>query len=526
MNRCMGCMRIIDSEDGICPHCGYVVGTPQQDERFLQIGSVLMGRYIIGKALGNGGFGITYIAWDSMLEKVVTIKEYFPSGFVTRSQNGVSVKLTDIKMKEQFENGRRKAIEESRCLAKLDNIENVADVFDCFEENNTAYIIMEYLDGITLKDLLNKEGVLSYERALNIIIPVINSLGKVHQKGLIHRDISPDNIFICKDGQIKILDFGSARYAMNQNEKTYTIVLKHGYAPVEQYSSGTSQGTWTDVYATAATLYKMITGLKPVDSIERVANDTLRSPKELHVNLPDYADDAIMRALCVDSSFRTQTMQEFKRGLSGFAVRQTSYKDEMYKDRPVQEYKPNYESSKKSNKTGLWIGLIAIAVAVVVIAALVLSQKEDEPQETTIPTVATTVEQTTEYTTVEQTTEEETTEEETTVQQPKMELQIAGEMTDSVTVAYAESASLIIENMPDDAGNIMAEVEDEDIVSVKITKNIFSKLVSVKDMSVTFIAKNIGQTTVKFYLENYPDVCFYVTADVILALGSQGENNE
>lgn len=522
MKRCMGCMRHIDEMNVDCPYCGYIQNSLPADERFLRPGCVISGRYLIGKALGCGGFGITYIAFDSMIEKTVAIKEYFPSDFVTRADNRISVKLTDPNMLDQFEQGKKRAIKESRMLAQLDGIENVTDVYDCFEENNTAYIVMEYLDGTTLKEVLNQKGKLTYEQALNIIYPVINSLERVHRQNLIHRDISPDNIFICKDGKIKLLDFGSARYALNTVEKTYTIVLKHGYAPIEQYSARSAQGPWTDVYAVAATFYKMITGVKPPNAFERVNNDTLRSPKELGVKIPDYVDDAIMCALCVDSKYRTQDMTAFKRGLSGAQQRQNRYRDELYKDRPVQQYKPAPAQNENKSRAGLIVALSAVFLSVIVIIVAFIAAKnnsDEKPTEITSAEATTLEEKTVAPTTAPTTTEPPTTQETTTeAPKPSIALKIDGELTDSVTVAYIESATLVLENVPKDAGNVLVEVENEDIVSVSIIGNLLNKFVPLSELSVNFSGKSKGNTRVKIYLENYPDVYVDVDVNVILTV--------
>lgn len=522
MKRCMGCMRLIDEGNVDCPYCGYIQNSLPEDERYLRAGSVIEGRYLIGKALGSGGFGITYIAWDSMLEKTVAIKEYFPSDFVARAENRVSVRLTDPKMKEQFDSGKKKAIEESRTLARLDDIENVTDVYDCFEENNTAYIVMEYLEGITLKDLLKEKGKLTYEQAVNLIFPVINSLEKVHRQNLIHRDISPDNIFLCKDGKVKLLDFGSARYALNQQERTYTIVLKHGYAPVEQYSTRSAQGPWTDVYAVAATFYRMITGVKPLNSFERVNNDTLMSPKELGVQLPDYVDDAIMHALCIDGKYRTQNMTEFKRDLSGVQARQNRYKDELYKDRPIRQYNPNPSPENEKSKAGLIVAITAIVVSIIVIVAVVIIAKNGGGSEKATTTVqATTLEEKTVATTAEVTTTEPetTTQPETTkAPDPKISLMINGEETDRITVAYMETATLVLENIPEDAGDIKINVDNEDVLSVNVVGNLLNKFIPLTEFSVTFTGKAKGTANTTIYLENHPEISLTVPVDVILSV--------
>lgn len=529
MKRCMGCMRLIDDNAVICPYCSYNQSEKKENENFLSAGTVLAGRYIIGKALGSGGFGITYIAWDSMLEQTVAIKEFFPSAFVSRTQNGVSVRLSDPKMLEQFETGRRKAIDESRCLARLGDVESVTDVYDCIEENNTAYIIMEFLDGITLKQRLEERGKLTFEEAMKIIMPVINSLAKVHEQNLIHRDISPDNIMLCKNSAIKILDFGSARFAKKENEKTYTIVLKHGYAPIEQYSSHSAQGPWTDVYAVAATLYKMITGKRPMDSIERVNNDNLPSPKELGIRLPDYANEAIMRALCVDAKYRTQNMLLFKRGLSGLEQRQPQYMEELYRNRPVQHYNPNYnnyKNEKSAGKAGAVVAVCSIVAALIAVTAVLISNAKKNVVQTVEQTTPMTVATSATQTTMQHTTEPETqttqeTTETTTQPQPQLQLLINSQPSDTVTVAYIESANLKLENIPEDAGDIVCEVEDESVVSVNVVGNIAKRFIPLENLQLNFFGKRIGNTYVNIYLTNYPDIFTRVYVDVILVQGAE-----
>lgn len=524
--RCMGCMRNISDESKNCPYCGFD-NNQQNDERCLKIGSVISGRYIIGKSLGSGGFGITYIAWDSMTKKAVAIKEYFPSESVVRDRDSNYLRVTDENHIRRFESGKRKAIEESRCLAALDNIESVADVYDCIEENNTAYIIMEYLEGITLKELLNEREVLSFPEALKIITPVMDSLSRVHKTGLIHRDISPDNIFICNDGKIKILDFGSARYSMSENEKTYTIVLKHGFAPVEQYSAHSSQGPWTDVYAVAATLYKMITGKRPMDSLERVNNDTLPSPRQLGVQLPPYADEAIMRALWVNEKGRTRTMLSFKKGLLGQEVRQNNYREHRLEDDSVPEKPYNHPEEKQTSK-GKKAALIIIAAVVIVaiaVAAAVFSAGDKEKETTTLArattAVSTTAESTTRETTASQTTKETTTEE-TTAEETTVSEYASLTLSENPAYVYRrdfvfiqETLTLYLSEIPADGGRILCEVEDKSIADVTVIGNLVGEILDNNQRTVIIKGKAAGKTTAHFYVEKYPEISVDLSIDVL-----------
>ncbi len=272
MRRCYGCMKEYSKEYDICPHCGYIVDTEPENKCHLFPGTVLAERYILGKVIGHGGFGITYIAWDNKLQKTVAIKEYFPNAFSSRSVGETQVSCYNTKSETFFKEGITKMLDEARRLSKFAKNENIVDIYDFFEENNTAYIVMEYLDGKDLKKYLEENGEkLSPEKAVEIILPVLNALEDLHKEKLIHRDVSPDNIYLCDNGKVKLLDFGSARLAIEDSEKSMSVMVKHGYAPKEQYASRSMQGPWTDVYAVCATLYKAITGTLPSESLEREA---------------------------------------------------------------------------------------------------------------------------------------------------------------------------------------------------------------------------------------------------------------
>ena len=195
-------------------------------------------------------------------------------------------------------------------------------ILDCFEANNTSYIVMEYLDGESLKEKIEREGKLSLDYSKDIILKIASAMKKVHKEGIIHRDIAPDNIYILKDGTVKILDFGAARYATTKHSKSLSVIIKPGYAPEEQYRSRGDQGTWTDVYALAATFYKMITGITPEDAMERSVNDKLKKPSKLGLNIPKPTETAIMNALNLRIEDRTKNMDEFEEELRAAEVKE------------------------------------------------------------------------------------------------------------------------------------------------------------------------------------------------------------
>ena len=317
----MGCMETYSEQFDVCPYCGYIHGTPAKEAYHITPGSLLKKRYQVGRVLGFGGFGITYIGYDLVLEQKVAIKEYLPSEFSTRMPEQQMVTIYSGDSEEQFKAGLKKTVDEARRLAQFQNVPEIVHIYDCFEANNTAYIVMEYLDGESLKEKLDREGKMSVEEALPIIETVIRGLKVVHKEGIIHRDIAPDNIYIQKDGSVKLLDFGAARYATTQHSKSLSVIIKPGYAPEEQYRSRGDQGPWTDVYALAATFYKMITGITPEDAMERSVKDEVKEPSRLGVHINKNTETALMNAMNVKIQCRTQSAEDFEAELKAAEVK-------------------------------------------------------------------------------------------------------------------------------------------------------------------------------------------------------------
>ena len=315
-NLCFGCFREHNNV-GPCPHCGFDLSAAKHPFVALPIGTILNGRYLTGRVLGVGGFGVTYLAFDMTLEINVAIKEFLPSGIALRDSDRYTMTVSSPEEQPKFDTGATKFLDEARLLAKLRDVPNIVTVQDYFRENNTAYFVMEYIEGVDLmKYTQNKGGKLSFNEALYLILPVIDSLAHVHAHNLLHRDISPDNIVVMKNGSTRLLDFGAARLAID-TEKSKSIILKHGFAPEEQYRKHGNQGPWSDEYALAATMYLIITGVMPPDAIERVHEDTLVSPIQLGVEMPQYACDALMKALSVHASGRFPDMASFSMALTG-----------------------------------------------------------------------------------------------------------------------------------------------------------------------------------------------------------------
>lgn len=328
MNRlCMGCMREYDDRFNVCPHCGYEFNTPPKQSYHIPPGSVLQQRYIVGRALGFGGFGITYIGWDYVMARKVAIKEYLPSEFATRMPTQLKVTVYSGEREEQYKEGLIKTMEEARRLAKFESVPGIVQIYDCFEENGTSYIVMEFLEGMSLKDYLAEKGNMTPEQALPVVLQIAAAMEAVHKTGILHRDIAPDNIYVLNPDEpdslrVKLLDFGAARYATTKHSKSLSVIIKPGYAPEEQYRSRGDQGTWTDVYALAATFYKMLTGVTPEDAMERSVKDEVKKPSRMGIKISKPTETALMNAMHVKIQDRTQTMEEFSQELMAAEVKE------------------------------------------------------------------------------------------------------------------------------------------------------------------------------------------------------------
>lgn len=282
------------------------------EKRYYQLneGTVLNDRYVIERVLGNGGFGITYLGHDEKLDMRVAVKEYFPNGLSTRNTQVTPQIIPNQADETLYEQGKSRFLKEARILAKLSDEEGIVGVHDFFEENNTCYIVMEYIQGISLSEYLRQNGPVSVEKMLELLTPVMHSLTNVHKAGLVHRDISPGNIMITEKGQVKLLDFGAARDISKETDETATVITKKGFAPFEQYSRKGELGPWTDVYGLAATMYYCITGHIPNAAIERVISDDLESPSALGFKIKAYQEKALLRGLALFKNDRFQSVEE------------------------------------------------------------------------------------------------------------------------------------------------------------------------------------------------------------------------
>lgn len=339
-------MKEYEEQYEVCPHCGYVDGSPPAEAYHLAPGEILNHKYIVGTAIDSGGFGIIYRAWDAQMEQVVAIKEYFPNGVVSRVPGQNDVIVYSGKNREVFRKGVDRFLVEARNMAEFSQPDIVA-LYDYFEENNTAYIVMEYLDGVSFKEYLKERGGrIPSEEVVDITLHVLAALEEIHSHHIIHRDISPDNIFLCSNHRVKVIDFGAARFSSGEESSNFSTIVKPGYAPAEQYRTKSRQGPFTDLYALGACMYQAATGEKPQESLARAMHDDLRPPKELNPEVPEYLSDIIMKAMAMDEDERFQSSEEFMKALKGHQIAKT----------------PAKKKPKKKKKKGNSVLKMAVAV--------------------------------------------------------------------------------------------------------------------------------------------------------------------
>ena len=363
---CYNCFQEKPQGEGPCPYCGFDLR--ENEEQYpvaLKAGTILKQRYLAGRVLGQGGFGITYVAWDTKLQARVAVKEYMPNDICTRQGNTVSVAMES--KEDEFAYGRERFQEEARTLAKFMGQPNIAGVTDYFDENGTSYFVMDYIEGISFKTYIaGQGGKISPEEALDVMIPVLRALTAVHAEGIIHRDVTPDNIYITKDGNVKLLDFGSARYSLGDKSKSLDVILKVGYAPKEQYIRRGRQGPYTDVYSCAACLYAAITGYLPPESLDRLEKDELVPPSQLGIEIPLYLERAILKGLAVQPEDRFQTAGQFLEAIESQQVVELPGARE--EARQFQAEEP----PKPKTSRALVIGALAVTAAALALGVNVL----------------------------------------------------------------------------------------------------------------------------------------------------------
>ena len=320
MNICQNCFLPLQNP-GKCPSCGFDPSSVRKYEGVIQPGiQIGNGRYTVGRVLGRGGFGITYKAKNNATGRIVAVKEYMPSEYSSRPSGSLTVIPYDNeKSRRIFKHGKEKFIDEAKTLVQLRNNPIVVDILDYFEENNTAYLVMQFLDGKDLRTIARNSagGRIDPEFATECFVTVASCLAEVHKLNILHRDISPENIIVSPDKKIiTLIDFGAARSFVSSQNKGMSILLKVGYAPPEQYNSKGNQGPWSDVYALCATYYNIVSGKAPTDSMFRYRGQHMPTLDEMGCNVYPGMSAIIDKGMSLDVKDRYKDFMELLNAVS------------------------------------------------------------------------------------------------------------------------------------------------------------------------------------------------------------------
>ena len=374
IRRCMKCMHALAAGETVCPECGRPYGSVRAESFALKPGTILDGKYLVGEMLGQGGFGITYIGFDLLLEQKIAIKEYFPmsTGMVSREGRSTVVWSDAVMQKSGVEKGFDSFLKEARKMAKLRSIPSVVGVNSVFIQNETAYIVMDFIEGETLLKKLQREGPVDYGTCVSLMTPIMQALSEVHKHGIIHRDISPDNIMVQNDGRLILLDLGAAKdldiQGKDGNLQSSQMVAKQGFSPVEQYGRDGKIGPWTDVYAMAATIYYCCTGVLPPSATDRMIEDTLTC----RPRLTEEEFDVLAFCMNVLPQNRPQNMDALLQIVT-HPVKNTQPAGDVPKTEPVRPEVRNLQPPKPDPGRPLPKWLVPGIAAAVAVIALIIS---------------------------------------------------------------------------------------------------------------------------------------------------------
>ena len=311
--RCMGCMELHDPHYRVCPYCGYIRGTDPKEINCLPPGTEFSCHPVVaGRALRCGSCGVTYVGYDYTLRQKIALKEFLPGGISGRFPGETSVSLWHGVEKETFEKEKSRIIESAEKLKKLRGIPNIVSVFGTFEENNTVYTVTEYCDGESVQSILERQGPLKLREALHIVFEVAEGLRPLHEEGILNLNIAPRNIYRTSDGMVKLVEFSEAQYFHNQGGAGAFFIANPGYDPREMYLKKGELGPWTDVYALAATFYKMLTGITPPEFLQRGEKDTLIPPSKMGVIIPENIENALLNAMNIEIKDRTESLEQLQ----------------------------------------------------------------------------------------------------------------------------------------------------------------------------------------------------------------------
>lgn len=372
---CPGCMEELETGIKKCPLCGFSIEEYEKEgnKRTLRLGTILGGRYEIGSELGGGGFGITYLAWDREDKCKVAVKEYFPWEFAYRSTEGDGeIQIRGKEEREGYEKGLGDFIREGTILEQVGRMKGIVPVRKFFREKGTAYLVMDYISGMNLKEYMEKEGRIFREtELLEKIKPLLDSLKLIHKKGMVHRDISPDNIIIDDNRELILIDFGAARLIAEEQDRSTTVLMKYGYAPEEQYRSRGKLGPWSDIYAISATMYYLLTGVRPIQSIDRLAEDDMLPLSKMGIRISEKTSRVIEKGMAVQARDRYGDLDSFMEELYGTGQVAKETKKVCDKEKELEK--------KKGSRLEKWILFLSLVTGAILLSFsfLILSGKID-----------------------------------------------------------------------------------------------------------------------------------------------------
>lgn len=360
---CKKCFSYIGKPLGNCPACGYS-HSGDTEPSVLPLGTKLGGRYILGGSIGRGGFGMTYLAYDTLGKKTVAVKEYFPAALAHRGR-GSHVIPNSEKSAEQFNIGAEKFFDEAELVRRFNGNPNIVSIYECFYKNNTAYYVMEYLDGITLENYVQNYGALNSSQALYIADKLTMALMVLHSGEVLHRDISPDNVMLCRDGSVKLIDFGAARQFLADGSAGYTVIMKTGFSPAEQYLQNSDTDIRVDIYSVGTLMYYALTGKVPKSPYKRMENDSEFAEK------PDDADNGLWsvigKAAAIKPSERFGSAEELRSALTKLDLNATA----IAVPEDYNSFKKSGAEYEKPDKRLSKVLSGAIAVCAVVLCAMI-----------------------------------------------------------------------------------------------------------------------------------------------------------
>ncbi len=366
---CMGCMNELD-ENGVCHYCSYTDDIPHL-QSYLAPRTVLDDRYIVGKMLSYNGEGASYICYDMINKSKAVIREYMPDTLCDRDRQNQNL-IPNPECLAKYKTYMSEFTDMNRVLSRMRNLSHISTPLDIFVENNTTYVILEYVEGVSLKKFLQTNtGYLTWNRVKKLFMPLFTTLSIIHNSGIIHRGISPENIIVTTDGELKLTGFSIS--SIRTSNTGLSPEFYSGYTAPEQYTSLAYQGTWTDVYAVAAVLYRILTGCMPLDANTRLTNDTLVPASRINPGIPNYVSNVLSHAMAVKGEDRIQTINDFVTQLFDRHY-QLEHQKGATQTIPIQritdasEHRPN-TNKKKAAPAKAKTSSAAVAVAVIVIFA-------------------------------------------------------------------------------------------------------------------------------------------------------------